>query len=79
MSHRVIMVEPAMAPAPEDVREQARQRFQEIAEGLSGILPDSPFWESVRVSRLCLVVSGWMFFYTLDEDTLRVVAVRRNK
>src|SRR5262249_55427515 len=54
MSHRVIMVEPAMAPAPEHVREQARQRFQEIAEGLSGILPDSPFWESVRVSRLCL-------------------------
>jgi hypothetical protein len=79
MSHRVIMVEPAVAPVPEEVRERARQRFQEIAEGLDGIPPDSPFWASVQVSRLCLVVSGWTFFYTLDEETLRVTEVRRSK
>ena len=79
MSHRVIMVEPALLPAPEEVRERARQRFQEIAEGLGGIPPDSAFWASVQVSRLCLVVSGWTFFYTLDEETLRVTEVRRSK
>ena len=79
MSHRVIMVDPALAPAPEAVREEARVRFQEIAEGLVGIPPDSPFWASVRVSRLCMVVSGWSFFYTLDEETLRVTEVRRSK
>jgi len=79
MSHRVIMVDPALAPAPQSVRDEARTRFQEIAEGLSGISPDSPFWASVQVSRLCLVVSGWSFFYTLDEETLRVTEVRGRK
>jgi hypothetical protein len=79
MSHQVIMVDPALAPAPEAVRKEARLRFGEIAEGLAGIPADSPFWASVQVSRLCLVVSGWSFFYTLDEETLRVTEVRRNK
>ena len=79
MSHRVIMVDPALAPAPQSVRDEARTRFQEIAEGLSGISPDSPFWASVQVSSLCLVVSGWSFFYTLDEETLRVTEVRVRK
>ena len=79
MSHRVIMVDPALAPAPQSVRDEARTRFQEIAEGLSGISPDSPFWASVQVSRLCLVVSGWSFFYTLDEETLRVTEARVRK
>ena len=79
MSHRVIMVDPALAPAPQSVRDEARTRFQEIAEGLSGISRDSPFWASVQVSRLCLVVSGWSFFYTLDEGTLRVTEVLGRK
>ena len=79
MRHHVIMVDPALAPAPEAVRREARSRFEEIAEGLSGIPADSPFWASVQVSRLCLVVSGWSFFYTLDEETLRVTEVRRSK
>ena len=61
------------------MRDEARTRFQEIAEGLSGISRDSPFWASVQVSRLCLVVSGWSFFYTLDEGTLRVTEVLGRK
>jgi hypothetical protein len=79
MSHRVIMVDPALVAAPAGVREKARQRFGEIAEGLGGIAADSPFWSSVRVSRLCLVVDGWSFFYTLDDETLRVTEVRGKK
>jgi hypothetical protein len=79
MSHRVIMVDPALAAAPQPVREEARRRFDEIAEGLSGIAPESPFWASTRVSRLCLVVEGWSFFYVLDEGTLRVTELRRKK
>ena len=63
----------------QSVRDEARTRFEEIAEGLSGISPDSPFWASVQVSRLCLVVSGWSFFYTLDEETLRVTEARVRK
>ena len=30
----------------------------------------------LRVSRLCLVVHGWSFYYTLDRATLRVIEVR---
>jgi hypothetical protein len=70
------MVQPALRGAPKEVREEARARFEEIAEGLEGIPADSVFWESVRVSRLCLVVYGWSFYYTLDDETLRVTEVR---
>ena len=76
MGHRVIMVDPALRAAPKAVREEARERFEEIAEGLQGIPADSVFWESVRVSRLCLVVHGWSFYYSLEEETLRVTEVR---
>lgn len=76
MGHRVIMVEPALRAAPRAVRDEARERFEEIAEGLQGIPADSAFWASVRVSRLCLVVRGWSFFYTLEDETLRVIEVR---
>ena len=77
MSHRVIMIQPALKAAPKDVRDEAQERFIEIAAGLEGIPPDSVFWESVRVSRLCLVVRGWSFFYTLEDETLRVIDVKR--
>jgi hypothetical protein len=70
------MVQPALRGAPKEVREEARERFEEIAEGLHGIPSDSVFWESVRVSRLCLVVRGWSFYYTLEDETLRVIEVR---
>jgi len=70
------MVDPALRAAPKAVREEARERFEEIAEGLQGIPADSAFWESVRVSRLCLVVHGWSFYYSLEEETLRVTEVR---
>jgi len=76
LGHRVIMVDPALRAAPKAVREEARERFEEIAEGLQGIPADSVFWESVRVSRLCLVVHGWSFYYSLEEETLRVTEVR---
>jgi hypothetical protein len=79
MSHRVIMVDPALAAAPQAVREEARRRFEEIAQGLSGIPPESAFWASTRVSRLCLLVEGWSFYYTLDDETLRVIELRRKK
>ena len=77
MTHRVIMVRPALKSAPADIYEEAAARFEEIAEGLKGIAPESAFWASVRVSRLCLVVRGWTFFYTLDDETLRVTDVLR--
>jgi len=34
------------------------------------------FWTSVRVSRLCLVVHGWSFFYTFQNGILRVTEVK---
>jgi hypothetical protein len=76
LAHRVIMVHPALRAAPKAVREEARERFEEIAEGLQGIPVDSAFWASVKVSRLCLVVRGWSFYYTLEDETLRVTEVR---
>jgi len=77
LTHRVIMVEPALRKAPQNVRDEAEGRFREIADGLDGIPADNVFWVSAKVSRLCLVVHGWSFFYTLDGETLRVTEVRR--
>lgn len=79
MPHRVILIEPALRPAPAEVLEEARSRFEEIAAGLDGIPPHSPFWASVRVSNLHLVVRGWSFSYTLDGETLRVTEARRTQ
>jgi len=33
MSHRVIMVDPALAAAPQAVREEARRRFERSPKG----------------------------------------------
>jgi hypothetical protein len=76
LGRRVVMKTANVADAPEAVCAEARVRFEEIADGLSGIPPDSPFWASVRISRLCLVVRGWSFFYIIDDETLRVTSVR---
>ena len=77
LTHRVIMDRRVLEAAPEYVKQEARLRFEEIAEGVGGIAADSAFWRSVRVSRLCLVVGDWSFFYVLDDETLRVTEVRR--
>ena len=77
LTHRVIMDQRVLEAAPEYVKQEARLRFEEIAEGVGGIAADSAFWRSVRVSRLCLVVGDWSFFYVLDDETLRVTEVRR--
>jgi hypothetical protein len=69
----------AVAGVPDTVREEAQRRFEEIAEGLRDIPPGSPFWQSVRVSRLCLVVRGFSFYYTVHEETLRVTELRRRQ
>ena len=58
--------------APEYVRREARIRFEEIAEAVVGIPEDSVFWNSARVSRMCLVVHGWSFFYTFEGSIIRV-------
>jgi len=65
-----------LTDAPALVCAEARLRFDEIVEGLQGIPPESPLWASVRISRLCLVVRGWRFYYMIDDETLRVTAVR---
>ena len=70
------MVDPALAAAPQSILDEARLRFQEIAEGLDGVPEDSAFWASVRVSQLCLAVHGWSFFYTVDAETLHVTGLR---
>ena len=77
VTHQVIMDRRVLEAAPEYVKQEARLRFEEIAEGVGSIAPDSAFWRSVRVSRLCLVVGDWSFFYVLDDETLRVTEVRR--
>jgi len=77
LTHRVIMDQRVLEAAPEYVKQEARLRFEEIAEGVESIAADSAFWRSVRVSRLCLVVSDWSFYYVLDDETLRVTEVRR--
>ncbi|TMB26749.1 MAG: hypothetical protein E6J62_04010 [Deltaproteobacteria bacterium] len=61
---------------PEAVRVEARSRLEEITLALQEIPPDSPFWASVQVSQLCLVVRGWSFFYEIEPETLRVTNVR---
>jgi hypothetical protein len=65
-----------LGDAPKMVCAEARVRFEEIATALEGIPEDSPLWASVRVSRLCLIVRGWCFFYALDSQTLLVTETR---
>lgn len=77
LRHRVLVEQPALHDAPEAVLNEACSRFQEMAAGLARIPPESIFWASARVSRLCLVVRGWTFMYELDGETLRVTEVRR--
>ena len=77
LTHRVIMDQRVLQAAPEYVKQEARLRFEEIADGVAGIDEDSAFWRSVRVSRLCLVVGEWSFYYVLDDETLRVTDVLR--
>jgi hypothetical protein len=69
---RVIIGPTVLQAVPEYIRREARIRFEEIAGAVSGIPEDSAFWKSARVSRLCLMVHGWSFFYTFENDTLRV-------
>ena len=76
MARSVIMAGPALAAVPQAICEEARRRFEEIAEGLEGIPADSAFWASVTISRLRVAVHGWSFFYDVDQDTLRVSEVR---
>ena len=76
MGRRVIIDDQVVEAAPVYVRQEARLRLEEISEGMEGILPDSAFWASIRVSRLCVVVRGWSFFYTCDAKRLRVTEVR---
>ena len=73
---RVVIVESVLGSAPKYVLEEARIRFEEIAEGVKDIPEGGAFWTSVRVSRLCLVVHGWTFFYTFQDAILRVTEVR---
>lgn len=77
MSHRVVMLQPALRDAPRAIRDEAHSRFEQIAKGLGDVPADNALWASVRVSRLCLVVDGWSFMYELDGETLRVTGVRR--
>lgn len=76
---RVVILGPVLEEAPQYVLEEARIRFEEIAEGVKDIPEDSAFWTSVRVSRLCLVVHGWSFFYTFEKNILRVIEVVARK
>lgn len=66
----------ALQDAPKAVCAEARVRFEEIALALQELPLDSPFWASVGVSRLCLIVRGWCFFYAIDDETLRVTEAR---
>ena len=76
LSHRVVFTEAACA-APQDVCEEARAILEDLLGSLSLIPGDSVFWDSMRASRLCLVVRGWSFLYGFQGETLRVSEVRK--
>jgi hypothetical protein len=73
---RVVVVQSVLEATPKYLLEEARLRFEEIAEGVKDIPEGGAFWTSVRESRLCLVVHGWSFFYTFQNGMLRVTEVR---
>ena len=79
MTQRVVMAEPVLERAPVYVRQEARIRLEQLAEAVKQIPEDNVFWTSARESRLCLVVHGWSFYYTLDRATLRVIEVRSSQ
>jgi hypothetical protein len=73
---RRVILSANLQDAPRTVCAEARLRFEEIAVALQELPVDSPFWASVGVSQLCLIVRGWCFFYAIDDETLRVTEVR---
>jgi hypothetical protein len=75
-TRRSIEFGPAAYAAPAEIREDAREQLQELADSLSGIPAESAFWNSMQVSRLCLVVRAWSFLYSFEGQTLRVNDVR---
>lgn len=77
MRHRVFIADPVLKEAPEYVRAQARIRFEQIADALEEVPEDSVFWNSMSVSRLCLVVHGWSFLYTFERGLLHVTEVAK--
>ena len=79
MGHRVIMVQPALRAAPKTVRDEARERFEEIAEGLQGIPVDSPFWISTKDSVLQIDVKKWRVVYRVDPIHRDVVVVELDR
>ena len=78
MTRRAIEFASATQRAPADVREEARAQLEELSESLSAIPEGSVFWDSMRISRLCLVVRGWSFLYGFTDGAVRVTEVRGN-
>ena len=76
LTYRVVFAEAACV-APADVVEEARSILADLLGSLALIPSDSVFWDSMRASRLCLVVRGWSFLYGFEGETLRVTEVRR--
>ena len=76
LTYRVVFAEAACV-APADVVEEARSILEDLLGSLALIPSDSVFWDSMRASRLCLVVRGWSFLYGFEGETLRVTEVRR--
>jgi len=76
LSYRVVFAEAARI-APDDVLEEARSILEDLLGSLALIPSESVFWDSMRASRLCLVVRGWSFLYGFEGETLRVTEVRR--
>jgi hypothetical protein len=74
-TRRSIEFGPAAYAAPA-IREDARAQLQELADSLSGIPANSAFWDSMQVSRLCLVVRTWSFLYSFEGQTIHVNDVR---
>ena len=47
MGRRIVMDDHVVEATPVYVRQEARLRLEEIAEGMEGIPPDSAFWASI--------------------------------
>jgi hypothetical protein len=69
---------PSDACAIEDgVRREIVLALERIADSVSCIPPDDPFWASMGVSLLQVDVSGCRVAYRLEPDAVRIVELQQ--
>ena len=62
--------------APVDIQAELQARLREVAATVASIPQDHTFWAKVQNHDLQIDISGWRFFYRVDQAAQRLEVVR---